>query len=297
MDAQIREFDRFGPWVLEVTASDPPPRLFLPYLARADEPLLAVKVPRRIERRDARPGMDLYDYLVCLYASELEVMHRDPEGVTRWTCAYRDIGYLSITRTLLRGILHLTTPAGTCDVPFNTTSDRPMQRLVALIRERYPRQRRSPAPPAALGGPERSLSFGMQHRLRETCREEPGMRPVLIQDTRTLGLREAAVGRRLLSRVTGRRLLESVHCTDGQELLILDRDRRYAYRWEAVYGGATTYVPLASVRGVERRDAAEVTVSAIRTDGGDVSHVFSSDNPWVDGYLDFLARAATAPSG
>src|SRR5690606_4021037 len=107
------------------------------------------------------------DYLVCLYASELEVMHRDPEGVTRWTCAYRDIGYLSITRTLLRGILHLTTPAGTCDVPFNTTSDRPMQRLVALIRERYPRQRRSPAPPAALGGPERSLSFGMQHRLRE----------------------------------------------------------------------------------------------------------------------------------
>lgn len=293
MDAQTRELDRFGPWVLEISSSDPPPRLFLPYLVGQDDPLLAIKVPRRIERRDARPGMDLYDYLVCLYSADLEVMRRDAHGVRRWTCAYRDIGYLSVTRTLLRGMLRLATPAGTCDVPFNTTSDRPVQRVIDLIRDRCPRGRRCEATPRAVDGPERSLSFGMRHRLRELRREQPGMRPVAVQDTLALGAHGDSAGRRLFSRMTGRRLLESVHCTDGQELLILDRAQRYAYRWEMVYGGATTYLPLASIRRVDRDDEAEVTVATIHTDGGSVTHAFARANPSVEAYLDFLVGAAS----
>ncbi len=296
MRTQTLELDHFGPWVLEIAADDPPPPVFLPYLARAEGPLLAIKVPRRIERRDARPGMDLYDFLVCLYPDELEVMQRDDRvGVRRWACAYRDIGYLSVTRTLLRGVLHVGTPAGSCGVPFNTTGDRPIRRAIELIRDRLHRPRSVAVPSEVPEGTAASLSFGFERRLREVRCAQPGMRPVLIQGTVHLGQRPtSALG--YLGRVTGKRLLESVHCTDGRELLILDRGQTYAHRWQAVYGSVVTYVPLASIRGVERRVEPEVTGSTIRTAGGPVTHVFSSDNPWVDGYLGFLARAATAPS-
>lgn len=66
MDARTLELDHFGPWVLEITTSDPPPSIFEPYLVRDEEPHFAIKVPRRIERREARPGMDLHYYLVSL---------------------------------------------------------------------------------------------------------------------------------------------------------------------------------------------------------------------------------------
>jgi hypothetical protein len=293
MDAQAREFDRFGPWVLEVTASDPPPPVFMPYLADRREPLLAIKVPRRIERRDAHPGMDLYDYMVCLYPDELEVMHREDRGVRRWTCTYREIGYVSMTRTLLRGSLRLGTPAGTFDVPFNTTADRPVLRAVGIIRERYPRHSCDVARPTDVEMPEQALSFGMRHRLRELRRDEPAMQVVAVQGTARLGTQQAPPGWGLFARVTGKRLLESVHCTDGRELIILDREQRYAYRWEVVYGGATTYLPLAGLHGVDREDEAEVTVTTLRTQGGPVAHAFARTNPCVEAYEGFLARATS----
>src|SRR5262245_14614743 len=97
-NAQRLEHDRFGPWVLEVSDDDPPPSIFAPCLDRAEAPLLAVKVPRDIDRRDAHPGMDLYDYLVCLYADDIEIMRRDGRSVRRWMCPYRDIRHVSVSR-------------------------------------------------------------------------------------------------------------------------------------------------------------------------------------------------------
>jgi hypothetical protein len=277
--------------VLEVASSDPPPSIFLPYLAHGDEPLLAIKVPRRIERREARPGMDLYDYLVCLYAEGIEVMQRDGRAVRRWSCGYRDIGYLAVTRTLLRGILHLATPAGSCDVPFNTTGDGPVQHAITLIRDRFdgPRSGIELPPEAVVGA---SLSFGFEHLLADVRRAQPAMRPVAIQGTVRLG-RQRTGARRYLARATGKRLLESVHCTDGRELLILDRGQTFAYRWESIYGSVTTHLPLAAIRGVDRQDEAEVMTSTIKTDGGAVTHAFEHDHPDVDAYHDFLARSGT----
>ena len=80
------ELDAFGPWILRVGTSDELPPLFRHVdLAGARA---AVKVPRPIERRDARAGMDLYDALVVVRSDGVEVWSRAPgapEGrVRRW---------------------------------------------------------------------------------------------------------------------------------------------------------------------------------------------------------------------
>ena len=81
MDAAQREYDRFGPWAVAISDDDPPPPLFEPLIERR-EPMLAIKIPRSVERRNARPGMDLYDYLVCLYEHDLVILARAEDGVS-----------------------------------------------------------------------------------------------------------------------------------------------------------------------------------------------------------------------
>jgi len=57
------EYNRFGPWVIEISEEDPPSPFFIPYLSRTEPALLSIKIPRKIDRRSAQAGMNLYDYL------------------------------------------------------------------------------------------------------------------------------------------------------------------------------------------------------------------------------------------
>ena len=304
MDAQGLEYDRFGPWVLEVAASDPPPSIFAPYLVAREVPILALKVPRHIERRDARPGMDLYDYLICLYQNDIAVLQRQEREVRVRTCRYCEIGHLSVTRTLLYGNLRLGFPGGACDLPFNTTADEPIHRAVRIIRDRCHGQSSGIGPARGTGLPaeddvdDPGLSFYFRHLLADLRLERPSVRLMALQDTVPLGVREVTAIRRLLHRATGKRLLESMHCSDGEELTIVDRGQRYAYRWESMYGDVTSYVPLAKIRTVDWQDdvAGQVTTLTIGTEGGAISNAFTLDNPSIDGYRAYLA-GLPAPGG
>ena len=300
MDAGTLEYDHFGPWVLEIAANDPPPSIFLPYLVRPEEPLLAVKVPRRIDRRDARPGMDLYDYLICLYADDVEILHREGRGVRRWSCPYRDIAILSVTRTLLRGNIHLGIPGGACDLPFNTTGDQPIRRVVEILGDRSQQPSTGIGPRADADASDSGVSFYFEHLLADLRCAHPAMRLLAVQGNVPLATREATTLRRYVLRATGRRLLESMHLSDGRKLMIVDRGQRYAYRWESTYGEVTSHIPLAAVREAEWQDDAanRLTTLSIRTDGGAISHAFTEDNPTVEGYRTFLSRllASRVPS-
>ena len=86
---------------------DPVPPLFQPYLTSEETPLLSVKVPRKIERRNARPGMNLYDYVVTLYHEELNILERVLDDVRSVTCPYRDIQCILHGEDLLAGRLRL----------------------------------------------------------------------------------------------------------------------------------------------------------------------------------------------
>ena len=42
MNQRDPEYDRFGPWVIEIGDEDPPPPLFVPHLTRSEAPLLGL---------------------------------------------------------------------------------------------------------------------------------------------------------------------------------------------------------------------------------------------------------------
>ena len=249
-DAARREYDRFGPWVLEISADDPVPPLFAPHCGLADEPILQVKVPRQIARRDAQPGTDLYDYLVTLYGDEMVVLERDGKGVRERTITYVDIKQLTVQEDLLRGRLHLGLPEAPLTLPFNTVSSEVITRVAGIIRERYrPSTEERVAPPATKAGD--ALSFGFEHLLQQQRSADRHVVATLTQPQRSLRDTERSLWRRILFGIMDRRLLESMHLSDGLELHVFDRGRSYAHRWESVYGRRETFMPLANLTDVE----------------------------------------------
>ena len=323
MDERQHEYDRFGPWAIEVTTADPAPPLFRPHLTRSDPALLSIKIPRHIERRNARPGMDLYDYLVCLYEDDLTVMQRVGHEVRTETVRYQDVQYLRVSQDLLRGCLHLGLPSRPFELPYNTVSEALMERAVDLVRARYAgtdahvatsavvetgrARRRSPRLAARLqlrrvqrSDPEEGvLSFYFDRLLADERRHSPSLRLLAAQGT--LAVADGGVHplRRILFSIASKRLLESLHLTDGRELKIIDRGATYAYRWQAVYGVRTTFMPLVNLREATWRDDAAhaTTVLELRTSGGTVEQVFSRDNPSMESYASYLSALRAGAKG
>lgn len=149
--ARSREFDAFGPWVDVVQEPDDVPRLFRPGVDVASAHLV-LKVPRRIDRRDATPDMDLYDHLVVADADGLTLLTRASGRFTTTRVAYDRITALRSSVDLLDGRFELHdlsgTPASGAGVAFgyNGVSHEVVGRLVHVLRTEVRRAAGVPAP-------------------------------------------------------------------------------------------------------------------------------------------------------
>ena len=115
-----KEFNSFGPWIYEISESTPMPPLFEPHISRDKTPLLSIKIPGKIERRNAKPGMNLYDYVVNLYKEDLLILERAGNKVKINSFHYEKIESLSLMKDLLQGNL--------CIVMDNNIYNLPMKR-------------------------------------------------------------------------------------------------------------------------------------------------------------------------
>lgn len=77
---QIREYNAFGPWIYEIKHREDMPRCFLPWYNEVDKAPILLKVPVNRDRRDARPGQDLYRALVAVDPIRLVLLTLEPTG-------------------------------------------------------------------------------------------------------------------------------------------------------------------------------------------------------------------------
>lgn len=290
------EYDRFGPWAMEITEKDPPPPLFLPYLTRDKTPLISIKIPRSIERRKVRPGMNLYDYMVCLYADDLVILQRVGDDVRPETFSYRDIHCLRYAEDLLMGKLQLLMTGQVYDLPFNTVSKELMRHLVEMIRSRYTDDSDYVTLDPGPDVPHDDLSFFFTNLFASEKAQTPILRLLASQVDTPVGGQEARPVRKILFGAIGKTLLESLHLCDGRELKIIDRGQAIKYKWQAVYGTRVTYVPLSEIIGVgwmpDPNNGAIVNLN-LEIDGGSLSFSLLRDNPSIPTYADFLSAVTT----
>ena len=77
----VSEYDAFGPWIYKITEKNPMPALFFPYYKENNNYLMLIKIPRDIERRKAKPDMDLYDYVIGMYEEYGYILKRNGKEV------------------------------------------------------------------------------------------------------------------------------------------------------------------------------------------------------------------------
>lgn len=283
------EYDRFGPWVVEIGPDDPVPPLFAASVSGTEDALMSIKVPRKISRREAGPGMNLYDYVLVLREADVEVHERVDTNVRSRTIAYGDIHQLRLSEHLLRGELRLGLAGEDYALPYNTVSRDLMREVTGLIRRRYVEPASEPValPPPA---PSTGLSFYFERLLSEELTDGAG-RALATQETVSAAELRGGRLRRWLDRASGRRLLESVHVCDAAELRFIDRGSTYAHRWQTIYGRRELFMPVANVRDVSWEVAEDGSATlTVRSDGGAGSWAFAGDLNRLEPYLDWLRR-------
>ncbi len=239
------EFDAFGPWILPVTAPHEVPPLFQPHADLAGTRLV-VKVPRPIERRDARPDMDLYDHLVLVRPDAVEILTRGHQGgVLRTALAGSDLLALENSVALLAGrlTLHARTTAPV-EIAYNGSSADLVDTLVADIRRMW---RPGTVGDDAPGEPPRRGSLGpddqdLVARVRDLGAAEPGLRSLWLR-RRTTAPPRAAVLAGLVDQLFPADLHASVVCATGSELVVVHRRERLARRSMPAHSIATTIAP------------------------------------------------------
>ena len=139
----ISEYDAFGPWVYEIDEDHPLPKLFVPYVHPDPDRTIMVKVPRQIERQNANPDMDLYDYVIAVSKDYLTIYGRT-EGsqvVRVISVKYEDVVAVTIKNVLLSSEVTIMLISGeTIVVPFNRISFDVMQKVILAIRNQAEKQ-------------------------------------------------------------------------------------------------------------------------------------------------------------
>ncbi len=145
VQAGTSEYDRFGPWIDEVTTLQDVPPLYRDHPLDLGRARLVLKVPRDIARRNATPDMDLYDHLLILDDAGLTVLSRRLTTGTRrapvarghdvTTVPYSDVVAVLDTVDLLDGRFTVFTRTGAVSVRYSGSARANVTRLVSAIRE------------------------------------------------------------------------------------------------------------------------------------------------------------------
>ncbi|GEM_PF-1226279 len=180
-ERHAREYDAFGPWILPVRNPDEVPDCFAGVFSWNESVEGAYKIPRKVDRRNARPGSDLYDFLIVLYAKHLDLFDR--VAAAHVSVRYGEIIGTAKSIDLLKGTLSFFLADRTVSIPFNSVSEDLIDEVEAVVRARY----REPGSESANSAPEyaarpvpqepdglaTSLSMLFRNLLRAERRREP----------------------------------------------------------------------------------------------------------------------------
>ncbi|MBI9101329.1 MAG: hypothetical protein JEY99_02860 [Spirochaetales bacterium] len=285
----IKEYDRFGPWVFEISDDDPVPPIFQSFADTKAPSILSFKVPRPIERRKASPGMDLYDYLIILREENFEILQRQGNEVKKRTTAYKDILSIQCSQDLLRGTFLLITEEKTYSFPFNTVSEELIDRMISILLERFPKLSSPLEVEDEAKAEEWKLGPHFSRLLNKEKREEPEQRCFGAQGQVLVASKKDSVFKRMWYGVIDKRTFESLHFCDGQMLKILGRAPLYRYRGRADYRIDKIYIPLPSLTGIDwKPDPKQKDVMILTYKVGQETFTFAVTRNNIEPYQKYL---------
>ena len=216
-----QEFSTFGPWVYEIKESYPLPRLFAPFFDKDDQAIMKIKIPRDIDRRNAKPGMNLYDYVIALYRDQLRILERsENDSVTDHLIDAADFMGIRIYKNMLRAACTIYTVNGSFSFSFNSASMDLIWKTANLILASMERNRPVDVSslPVTEAQPKTMLLQNMLHDIRK---EREDIAVGAVQEGMEVYPREDTAVK--IERMLWKELNpEAVHLFTPKELIVLE---------------------------------------------------------------------------
>jgi hypothetical protein len=241
----LREYDRFGPWIDRVTEAMDMPRRFRPWWPELSAATYLLKVPRSYDRAQVRVGMDLYESVIAVFPDRLCFLRAEPSEIVRRDVARDEVVATVRHSNLLIGRWSLLLADGSAvAMEFNNVSHTTIAEVDRFLLR--PDGTSEPVRVSAVRPTDHffrsvvaTLNAGSTEPVRPVHVEEPG-RPCLTDR-----------GRR--RRSAGMMVLDSVY-----DLVIVDRDMPTKPRFRrANYASNVLRIPFRLMTGVEIRWAGE----------------------------------------
>lgn len=235
----LREYDAFGPWIYEIKDECDTPKRFRSACRRHYGARFLLKVPRNVERRNARPGMDLYEAVLAVRDDGVSVMRLAGESVATEDHAWRDVAALESYRDLLYSRWRLLLRnGGEFSLEYSTVSAGLMTKVTDFVRAQWARRRDAPR---ALEPDPGATVADMIFENELNARQRSGPQPVALLHAEPMNqyCRDSANRRRLS---TGVMFLDA-----PEELIIVNRGEPTRRFLEARYALGCVFIPYVCV--------------------------------------------------
>ena len=284
----LAEYNAFGPWAYEISEKNPLPRLFAPYFTADDKAVIKIKIPREIERRNGKPGMDLYDYVVALYEDRILILKREDGTVLEKQIPLKEFKGVRIYQNLLKGGYTIFSARGSISFPFNSVSLDLFRKLTNLVLERVKSQVRDISSlPVTETAPESMLLINMLH---DTEMKLPDIRVGAVQKSADVH-RKGATQNMIERMLWGEMNPEALHLYTDQYLIVFENGIFPNHVGMQDFGYTQTIIPLDRIDGIEVAHSEEYSLleeSRLTLGQDRIAYHFEIDNEEVSAFYNEL---------
>lgn len=248
MDKLQREYDTFGPWVVEIKKEVQVPQQFDKFAEIILNADLSFKIPVVAERRDLKPGMLLYHTVVSATGNSLIILHFEDGSLGRREIDLQHLQYFQSTKAILLGELALVSASQSSVIAFNAVKQEQMEKLERHIRGHYC----NPELKIDLDKivePVHEKSFLYKALLAAEAKKER-LKIIAYQPSIKLHGEYLPVLKKLLKVSEEYSLEDTLFVTNGSELIVISRIKNLKEPQQPNYGYRYTYIPLVKIRTI-----------------------------------------------
>lgn len=283
----------FGPWILKISEKYPTPKLFEPYFDRNSNSLLAVKIPRDLERQQIKGIEDLYDYVIAIYEDYIQIFKRAGKEVEQMKVLYSEIECVENFVDLLDGRFTLYLRDKKIEIKYNSVSEDIIQEILYLIRKKYAKEWEYKAMEENLSLDDKNQNARRMDDVYRTLfnqLKQEGSTPDIIAMQPNYRMRNTSTNKvkQVFQMILNKKFLSSMHLLNRKELIIVSRGKILKNFREAVYSYSYIFIPLENIQEVVKESISEYKDTnriGIRTKNNIFHSYFNGDNLYIENIL------------
>jgi len=278
-----REYNAFGPWIIEFDEENLLPNLFIGFVDMNKKWDFLIKIPRIIERRVAKPGMNLYDFVIGIREGKMYVYERNNNEISQEIVILKDVFSIKIFDSLLLGELSLQLSDSIFKLEFNMVSEEIILKMVALIRKCYLTDQKIELNSFVNEKEIEKLEFYYNTKWEHLKNEEENIRIVGIQETKELSYNDQKIYKKLYYRITKKNLLSCLYVSNEKEFIVIKKGGEYSKSSKNDYVEILTFLPyfrIADVTFEKSKYTSEVKKMILNVANSKINFLFTKDNKY-----------------